>query len=96
MPKPIVVIGSSNVDFIMKMDALPSRDETVTDAASAETTGGQSSTRLMATRVSPHQTRGCPVSMCSSTLQQALITPHANRFRHPSPSLSGKPEIVMS
>lgn len=37
----IVVIGSSNVDFIMKMDHLPSLGETVTNARFMQTFGGK-------------------------------------------------------
>jgi ribokinase len=48
MPKPIVVIGSSNVDFIMKMDHLPARDETVTDAAFMQTFGGKGANQAVA------------------------------------------------
>lgn len=48
MPKPIVVIGSSNVDFIMKMDHLPARDETVTDATFMQTFGGKGANQAVA------------------------------------------------
>jgi len=48
MPKPIVVIGSSNVDFIMKMDRLPARDETVTDAVFMQTFGGKGANQAVA------------------------------------------------
>ena len=41
MSKKIVVIGSSNVDFIMKMDHLPARGETVTNATFMQTFGGK-------------------------------------------------------
>ncbi|MCS6775427.1 MAG: ribokinase [Chloroherpetonaceae bacterium] len=41
MHRRIVVIGSSNVDFIMKMERLPRRGETVTDATFAQTFGGK-------------------------------------------------------
>ena len=41
MNKKIVVIGSSNVDFIMKMDHLPQKGETVTDASFMQTFGGK-------------------------------------------------------
>lgn len=37
----IAVIGSSNIDFIMKMDHLPAVGETVTDAAFMQTFGGK-------------------------------------------------------
>ena len=37
----IVVIGSSNVDFIMKMARLPVVGETVTDAHFMQTYGGK-------------------------------------------------------
>jgi len=32
MNQKIVVIGSSNVDFIMKMERLPEKGETITDS----------------------------------------------------------------
>jgi ribokinase len=41
MQNKIVVIGSSNIDFIMKMDKLPSVGETVTDAHFIQTFGGK-------------------------------------------------------
>lgn len=37
----IVVIGSSNVDFVMKMERLPQRGETVGDAEFVQTFGGK-------------------------------------------------------
>jgi len=39
--KPIVVIGSSNIDFIMKMDRLPRKGETITNASFMQTFGGK-------------------------------------------------------
>ncbi len=48
MPEPIVVIGSSNVDFIMKMDHLPARDETVTGAVFMQTFGGKGANQAVA------------------------------------------------
>lgn len=48
MSKPIVVIGSSNIDFIMKMDRLPARDETVTDAVFMQTFGGKGANQAVA------------------------------------------------
>ena len=41
MRKKIVVIGSSNIDFIMKMPRLPKVGETVTDAVYMQTFGGK-------------------------------------------------------
>ncbi|MFN8254363.1 MAG: ribokinase [Bacteroidales bacterium] len=41
MDKKIVVIGSSNIDFIMKMPRLPKVGETVTDAVFMQTFGGK-------------------------------------------------------
>jgi ribokinase len=41
MGTEIIVIGSSNTDFIMKMDHLPSRGETVTNASFTQTYGGK-------------------------------------------------------
>ena len=41
MKKNIVVIGSSNVDYIMKMPRLPGVGETVTDAVFMQTFGGK-------------------------------------------------------
>lgn len=48
MTKPIIVIGSSNVDFIMKMDHLPAQDETVTDAEFMQTFGGKGANQAVA------------------------------------------------
>lgn len=48
MSKPIVVIGSSNVDFIMKLDRLPARDETVTDGTFMQTFGGKGANQAIA------------------------------------------------
>lgn len=41
MKNKIVVIGSSNVDLIMKMDRLPEKGETITDAAFFQVYGGK-------------------------------------------------------
>ena len=41
MKKKIVVIGSSNIDMIMKMDRLPRIGETITDAEFIQTFGGK-------------------------------------------------------
>lgn len=41
MKKKIVVIGSSNVDMIMKMERLPEKGETITDADFLQTYGGK-------------------------------------------------------
>jgi ribokinase len=48
MSKPIVVIGSSNIDFIMKMDHLPAQDETVTNATFMQTFGGKGANQAVA------------------------------------------------
>jgi ribokinase len=48
MSRPIVVIGSSNVDFIMKMDHLPARDETVTNSVFMQTFGGKGANQAIA------------------------------------------------
>lgn len=41
MNRKIIVIGSSNVDFIMKMARLPEKGETITDAIFMQTFGGK-------------------------------------------------------
>jgi ribokinase len=41
MSDQIVVIGSSNTDFIMKMDRLPRKGETITNASFMQTFGGK-------------------------------------------------------
>jgi ribokinase len=41
MDRKIVVIGSSNVDFIMKMERLPEKGETITNARFMQTFGGK-------------------------------------------------------
>ncbi len=48
MSKSIVVIGSSNIDFIMKMDHLPARDETVVNAVFMQTFGGKGANQAVA------------------------------------------------
>jgi ribokinase len=48
MSKRIVVIGSSNVDFIMKVDRLPARDETVTNSVFMQTFGGKGANQAIA------------------------------------------------
>lgn len=48
MIKPIVVVGSSNIDFIMKMDHLPARDESVPDAEFMQTFGGKGANQAVA------------------------------------------------
>ena len=44
----IVVVGSSNVDFIMQMPHLPQRGETVTDAIFLQTFGGKGANQAVA------------------------------------------------
>jgi ribokinase len=46
--RSIVVVGSSNVDFIMKMSHLPQRGETVTDAVFLQTFGGKGANQAVA------------------------------------------------
>lgn len=48
MKPPIIVVGSSNVDLIMKMDRLPQRGETVTDAVFMQTFGGKGANQAVA------------------------------------------------
>ncbi|HUI66498.1 MAG TPA: ribokinase [Bacteroidota bacterium] len=48
MDKSIVVIGSSNVDFIMKMSRLPKIGETVTDATFMQVFGGKGANQAVA------------------------------------------------
>ena len=48
MSATIVVVGSSNVDFIMKMPHLPQRGETVTDAIFLQTFGGKGANQAVA------------------------------------------------
>ncbi len=48
MRKKIVVIGSSNVDLIMKMDHLPEKGETVTDAEFFQVYGGKGANQAVA------------------------------------------------
>ncbi|MFW5832101.1 MAG: ribokinase [Prolixibacteraceae bacterium] len=48
MDKKIVVIGSSNVDLIMKMDHLPGKGETVTDAEFFQVYGGKGANQAVA------------------------------------------------
>lgn len=44
----IVVLGSSNVDLIMKMSRLPQRGETITDAVFLQTFGGKGANQAVA------------------------------------------------
>jgi ribokinase len=46
--KKIVVIGSSNVDLLMKMDHLPEKGETVTDAEFFQVYGGKGANQAVA------------------------------------------------
>ncbi|MEN8117600.1 MAG: ribokinase [Bacteroidota bacterium] len=46
--KKIVVIGSSNIDLIMKMDHLPEKGETVADAAFMQVYGGKGANQAVA------------------------------------------------
>lgn len=48
MNKKIVVIGSSNVDLLMKMDHLPEKGETVTDAEFFQVYGGKGANQSVA------------------------------------------------
>jgi len=48
MNKKIVVIGSSNVDLIMKMDRLPKVGETITDATFMQVYGGKGANQAVA------------------------------------------------
>ncbi len=48
MKNKIVVIGSSNVDLIMKMDHLPGKGETVTDAEFFQVYGGKGANQALA------------------------------------------------
>jgi ribokinase len=47
-PRRIVVVGSSNVDFIMKMSRLPQRGETITNATFLQTFGGKGANQAYA------------------------------------------------
>jgi ribokinase len=46
--KDILVIGSSNIDLIMKMDRLPGKGETVTDCNFLQTFGGKGANQAVA------------------------------------------------
>ena len=48
MSSQIVVVGSSNVDLIMKMAHLPKRGETVTEAVFLQTFGGKGANQAVA------------------------------------------------
>src|SRR5210317_1444038 len=48
MKNKIVVIGSSNVDLIMKMNHLPEKGETVTDAVFMQVYGGKGANQAVA------------------------------------------------
>jgi ribokinase len=46
--KRILVVGSSNIDLIMKMDRLPSKGETITDCEFLQTFGGKGANQAVA------------------------------------------------
>ena len=48
MKNKIIVIGSSNIDLIMKMDHLPGKGETVTDAVFNQVYGGKGANQAVA------------------------------------------------
>jgi ribokinase len=48
MSNPIVVLGSANVDMIMKMSRLPRRGETITNAEFLQTLGGKGANQAIA------------------------------------------------
>jgi ribokinase len=48
MKSKIVVVGSSNIDLIMKMDHLPGKGETVTDAVFMQVNGGKGANQAVA------------------------------------------------
>jgi ribokinase len=48
MPRPFVILGSANVDFIMRVPRLPARGETVTDGAFLQTYGGKGANQAVA------------------------------------------------
>lgn len=48
MKNKIVVVGSSNIDMLMKMDHLPARGETVTDAVFYQVFGGKGANQAVA------------------------------------------------
>jgi len=48
MPGEIVVVGSANVDLVMKMARLPKAGETVTDASFAQVFGGKGANQAVA------------------------------------------------
>ena len=48
MNKDILVIGSSNIDLIMKMDRLPEKGETIADCTFMQTFGGKGANQAVA------------------------------------------------
>jgi ribokinase len=48
MNRGVVIIGSSNIDFVMKMERLPKLGETVTDAEFVQTFGGKGANQAVA------------------------------------------------
>ena len=48
MPGKVVVVGSSNIDLIMKMERLPKPGETVTEAEFAQVFGGKGANQAVA------------------------------------------------
>jgi ribokinase len=48
MPRPFVILGSANVDFIMRVPRLPARGETVTEGVFLQTYGGKGANQAVA------------------------------------------------
>ena len=48
MDKKILVIGSSNIDLIMKMERLPEKGETLTDCSFLQAFGGKGANQAVA------------------------------------------------
>ena len=72
----IVVIGSSNVDMLMKMDHLPARGETVTDAVFYQVFGGKGANQAVAAARS-----GGDVAFVNCVGDDAFAKPMVDNFK---------------
>lgn len=76
MKKPIVVIGSSNVDFIMKVSRLPEKGESITNATFMQTFGGKGANQAVAAARAGGETwfvNCIGTDLFAPVLKQALI-----------------------
>lgn len=81
MPQKIVVIGSSNVDLIMKMERLPERGETITDADFVQTYGGKGANQAVAAARAGGKSESARVVFVNCVGDDAYTPPMLENFR---------------